>query len=298
MLTSSAGRTFYLVNATIFGCKQTLGMRAAVYNMAQKHFGQYFQTKEETFYYDNDDLKIHVVFDSKDNARGFRNPLSFWHLEQPLVMPRGKVMLEQDIQPVEAGNYCDILLSDYVAMDSGSPLTSLDHFRAAQASSTSSELPYFDALVQFQSLERMKLFHLFRPYKMHLKSQADFPKLRANHNNILSGSWQFHQLFDGMNLSENCPQVAIRICTETEMLRECVGEHRHQRYRIGLILEFRSTTAEDAVKLNLKLGSVQIRPLMWRSFVHVEDNDMFEQCLQWKYDQTKQIWSEYASDDI
>ena len=303
MLTLTAGSSFYLVKATIIDCKKSFGIRAAVHRMAQKHFGQYFKTKEETFYYDNDNLKIHVVFDTKDKARGFRNALSFWPMEQPLVMPPGKIVLDQDLQTVEAGDYSDILLSHYNAEDSDSPMVSLRDFKAAEASSTSSQLSYQDKdnLLEFQCLESVENFRVLRPFKMHLKSQAKFPRLKYNPNNVLCGGWEFHQLFDGLNLAEkDCPQIAIRICEETEVLCECVGEHREQRYKIGLILEFRTTIAQDLVKQKFKVGTTEVGNLMWRTFVHVQDQGIFAECLQWKYEETKRKWSEKssASDDI
>jgi hypothetical protein len=92
-----------MVKATIFGCKRLLGIREAVHFMAQKHFGQHFQSKAETFYYESDDLKVSVVFDAKDKAQGFRLALSSWHLEQSLVMPSGKISVDY-IQSVEPGD--------------------------------------------------------------------------------------------------------------------------------------------------------------------------------------------------
>ena len=42
----------------------------------------------------------------------------------------------------------------------------------------------------------------YQSIELHIKDKSEFKGLRDNENNMLAGSWNFHQLLDGLNTTE------------------------------------------------------------------------------------------------
>lgn len=282
----------FLVKARIAGCKKLLGIRPAVYMMAQKHCGRYNESKEKTIFYVGDDLEIAVAFgmDRQADAERFRNMLDLWHLETPLLGLQGRITVEVEMPVVELTNIILVFLSDYNAEDSDSPMVSLANFKAAPASDSSiaSEISVNNPLVSFQSLEKVECFGVLNAYKMHLKDKANSKKLAGNENNILLGSWQCHQYLDGLHTADGLPQMAVGFLSADDCAKTVGGQ---KRYRIDVTIEFRSDQAEEQMVGNLKDGSFKQEERKWKSFVHVQDKTTFIECLQWKYVKTKGEWA-------
>ena len=215
----------FLVKAKIAGCKKLLGIRPAVYMMAQKHCGRYCESKEKTFFYDQDDLEIAVAFgmDRQADAEKFRNTLDLWYVENPMLGLQGRITVEVEMPVVELTDIIQVFLSDYVAADTDSPMDSLANFKAAPASdSSASEVSVSNPLLPFQSLEKVECFGVLNAYKMHLKDKARFPSLAQKESNILLGSWHCHQYFDGLHTIDGLPQMAV-CCDSNDFGAEIIG---------------------------------------------------------------------------
>ncbi len=298
-----------MVNAKILSASKMQGIRAAVYKLAEEHLARYFMSKEKTFYYDEQgDLIISALFLAEDRAEAekFQSALNLWHLQNFLAALDGKVQVEKAIQVVYQNNICQdssaptiperVFLNDYKGTDSDSPMSSLGDFRATCASSSTEALLNNDDLVIYQSLENQDCFRVCEAYRLHIKDKASSSQdLKKNINNLLAGSWTpFHQLFDGLATSDNIPKLAIRFiqaCPEKTL----VSENR-RRQRVDLALEFQDEESARLMEGRLKLGSTRVNALEWRSFVHVEDVDTFQECLEWKYRKTKEIWGVFDAD--
>ena len=63
-----------------------------------------------------------------------------------------------------------------------------------------------------------------------------------------------------------------------------------------MTIEFRSDEAEKQMVSRLKDGSSKLGERKWTSFVHVQGQNHFIDCLNWKYDDTKSRWK--AFDDL
>jgi hypothetical protein len=61
---------------------------------------------------------------------------------------------------------------------------------------------------------------------------------------------------------------------------------------VDVALEFQNEQVERLVAPRLKQGSSKnpLKDLEWLSFVHVEDPHIFQECLDWKYEETKRKW--------
>jgi hypothetical protein len=68
------GRDNYLVIGTVLLAKKTKGVRSTLYRLASAYLG-YHDGEESAFWYDGDDLKIRLLFESKQNADYFQRRL-------------------------------------------------------------------------------------------------------------------------------------------------------------------------------------------------------------------------------
>jgi hypothetical protein len=287
-------KKFYLmVTAKVEGAKRMQGIRAAVYIRAEEHCARYYCSKADSFQYQLDDLHIRVLFLPEDRwkAENFQSSLTLWHVNNPLIGLEGKVLVEKQISSVTQDETERVFLSDYVANDWESPMSSLADFRAGVSSCQTVSVCTENDLVQFQCLENPLCFASLGAYRLHIKDKAKFKILKDNPNNLLAGSWTpFHQFFDGLNTPENLPQVAIRYVQDKG--QELVGDES-KRFRVEIALEFRDSAAAELMAPRLKTGSSKLNQLEWLTFVHVENAYEFKQCLDWKYQDTTNKWKAF-----
>ena len=110
--------------------------------------------------------------------------LTMWYIENPVVVKLKDVSVEEELKVmyVEECKLHRVFLAHYDPEGSDSPIQSLGEFlgdnlsvsaSAVSASAISSSNP----MTQFQSIEQPVLFRFCKPYKMNIKSKADFPNL-------------------------------------------------------------------------------------------------------------------------
>mmetsp|Transcript_47005 Transcript_47005/g.112936 ORF Transcript_47005/g.112936 Transcript_47005/m.112936 type:complete len:301 (+) Transcript_47005:262-1164(+) len=285
------------VTARIAGAKQMQGIRAAAYMRAEEHCARYDGTKEQSFSYEGDDLHVSLLFLAEDrgSAERFQSSLSLWHMHNPLVGLEGKVFVTKLVEVVKRDTTERVFLQDYVAKDEESPMGSLADFKAAVSSCPTISVGSDNELVQFQCLEKPECFASLDAYRLHIKDKAKFRDLRDNPNNLLAGSWTpFHQHLDGLNTPDNLPQVAVRF--EKDQGEELVGNPPSKRRKVDIVLEFRDSASEEIMAPRLKNGSVKVADQIWRTFVHVLDADKFQECLEWKHQDTRRKWEQFNAE--
>jgi hypothetical protein len=287
----------YGVSAKYRNAKHRRGVRAALYKWAQEHNACYSPTdRSRSIWYDDEstDLNIALWFKEETKAGDFCCFLSTWHQKNPIFVKSGDVTVEEKIETmlVEKDELSAVRLSHYAAGDSESPVQSLDEFDACK-SSTCSVVSLDAPLVQFQSFEDRDTLRGYRPYVCHVKPKAKFEALKNKEYNTIAASWHFHQMFDGLNTEDlktgehDLPLLAVRPL-KTEIKEEMVGEPARKRTRVGVELEFRDP--EYGNNITLKPGSTKISDTKWKTFVHVKDEKIFCECLEWKNNHTRKKW--------
>ena len=238
----------YIVKATFFGAKQRKGIRASVFRYAQMHCAYYDPMAPfQSIWDDSSDLQITLFFVKLTKAMKFQNFLTMWYIDNPIAVKEADVSVEKVLGKmyVEESSLRRVFLSDYNFSATDSPVQTLEEFLGHPSSSSAiSSITFDDPLVEFQSIETPSYLKKCRPYKIHIKPRARFPKLVEEPNNILIGSWTpCHQFFDGLKTDQNIPQVAIRPVMESDFTSCNVGNPPHKRQRVEIILEFRDLEA-------------------------------------------------------
>lgn len=160
------------------GAKNLKGIRCAVYKCAEEHQAYYSSLdRSKSIWYDDDSADLHIALWfpgtlvpyllPPSKAIDFHFSLGTWYLRNPLMVKSGHLTVEREIEGflVEVGELSRVLLQDYDAGDSNSPLQSLEEFQGCIASVTScaSALSLTSPVALLQSIERPELFVLLRP---------------------------------------------------------------------------------------------------------------------------------------
>lgn len=195
-----------------------------------------------------------------------------------------------------------VRLSHYNGSEYDSPVQSLEAFSTVSSSDLSTASVSSD-LVTYQCLENTKQFAQTRPYKCHIKprKKCKNSKLESSEDNIITATHHFHQYFDGMNTEDHktgvfdIPMIAIKpeLPPESRDFRK-VDLPAANRTRVDVIIECRDRLIADNIVTRLKDGTdySHMSELLLKTFVHVSNPTTFCDCLQWKYDDTKQIWKD------
>ena len=292
-----------LVKAKFVNSRSIKGARAAVYKSAMNHHAYYSLNKSKSIWYDDQstDLQISLLFEEKEWALSFQSYLAMWHTNNPLFVKGAVIVGMMEVITAEQDELSLVLLSDYVPADSESPLQSLEDFPACNASLDSSltAISTSDPVAQFQGIESSSVFTFQRPYRCHMKDKAVLDDNKFDPNNILSGSQTVHNYFDGMQTLDpitgqpNLPLLAIKPLEVVQ--EEYVGEPPMKRQRLEIEAEFRSEEVANTV--SFKDGSTKVSNVVWKTYIHVDNAKICQECLNWKYKKTKKKWKEADKTD-
>lgn len=110
----------------------------------------------------------------------------------------------------------------------------------------------------------------------------------------MAGSWTpLHQLFDGLNTTEEVAMVAIKPLMEVDFEEVNVGIPAEKRYNVPLEIEFCDENSALEMENRFKDGSNKMSATKWRSFVHVTNPDRFCTFLNFKYRATMKDWKKF-----
>jgi len=191
-------------------------------------------------------------------------------------------------------------VDDYDAAQYDPPLETLAdvqvHDMSDRSDSNLSMVVSDSPLFLFQSIEKLSYFCSFGAYKCHLKSRKMFPELARNESNMMAGSWTpFHQALDGLLTPDGVPALVIEF--DEIVCEEVVGvaAAAQRRFRVNLVVEFRTEDVENEMKHRFKEGTERLGDLRWRTFVHVQDAETFRECVEWKCCDTRGMWTALSS---
>ena len=283
------------VRVSFTNSKSVNGLRARTYIIAGRCHGFYDSSKENSFFYDGNDLKLSIMFDSQGNAQDFI--MSLYAMQKTILISNPFVFdRTRDIKEMMSEAALQwILPSDSISTDFDSPEHSINvaDYRSDQGSeiSTSTASNPENQYLMIENQDNPYLYKL-QVYNCHLKSKKDYPESENDPNNILKFSWSLHQRFDGLNTYGNhlVPQIAIKYvkkdCTESV---EVTPEYFVVKEKVIIALESPDLAILNSVHSTLKSGSYLKERAIF-TFVHVENAERFEENLMAKYKETMEIW--------
>ena len=279
----------YFVGLKIRQAKQSKGARGNVYKLLEQHNGRFSQAEGVLVRYENDDLVATAYFMNDDSASAFQTAINAWEINKELLHLDGIELDPITPKAVPAPRDLQrIRLQDYHPQDFESPCQSLDQLHSYRLSVPVTEPvePTTD-LARYQSID--KPFPHIAHYKCHLKDKAMFKKFQNDENNMVAASWMFHQQLDGLNVPEGIPLVALSV---SEVSEDRVADHGN-RYRVVLRLTF--YYQELATVFAAMNGAQKVANDAWTSVVYVTDKAIFQECIEWKLQDTNKKWAAHKS---
>eukprot|EP01035_Chromulina_nebulosa_P031193 gene31193-41561_t len=178
-----------------------------------------------------------------------------------------------------------------------SPIMSLAD--AKHVLSSDKESSCYDPLKALQSLEDITLFPGLKCYKCHLVSR----KVRAttnNVNNLIWGSWIFHDYFDALNTQNvGVPVIAVKYIGMEEHTTDNlpVGENKMvSRVKVYVTITFFDDVIGRKTSIMfqpiMKVGTKMLSDLEYESFLYPQSPVEFKKFLEIKYEETMKIWRE------
>lgn len=178
-----------------------------------------------------------------------------------------------------------IFRDHYVADETVSP----------QLSMFSSEISVFDPsnpVFKYQRIEASGLFgshgkaesaHLISA--SHCRNVTSYDEYDKDDNNRLALSREMHGAYDGINC--DFPLVNIEVVS--------ASDHPELDHRFKVELQVSVYSHEYVFLLGrLKDGSTKTEdPLVMKTFVYVQDKNIFCTCIQWKYNKNRQLREEF-----
>jgi len=137
---------------------------------------------------------------------------------------------------------------------------------------------------------------------LHLKDKAllEFKSLRYDEDNLLAGSWTFHQFLDGLDLPDTphrVPQLAVkpwRRATEPQMFED--GE---RRLRINVQIECFTQKTANTLRPYIPDGGTIVpnsNQTKWIVAIYAKNADILWDCLLWKYNDSVSRWEVYQAE--
>jgi hypothetical protein len=280
----------FCARALLVGSKLVKGVRALVYQTSSKAGGYYYVQREQSIYYQGNNLVVNLLFSSRDNCAMFVNTLDDALLYFPLLDQESiQINLSFD-EVILAEQPTSILMRDFNSDESDSEAYSIAITRITHV--TGKNVIDFETELSMIENSAHEDFVGLECYRCHLMSQAEFPVYKDNPNNILWMSWATHQRFDGLNTVEahRVPQIAISCVEKSDI--PTPFDNGVERYKVTVAIECPNDDILAVMRNRVKPGmTVLNEEKKILTNVFVENADEFESFLTFKYNETKFIWT-------
>jgi hypothetical protein len=247
----------FIYECGVVNSKKRKCFRAKVHKLAEKHHARIRPDSGDGITYDNDNLKVLLVFEDELVCEHFQSAVR----EIPLhYRKRGRDLPEDDLAIRDSvtevsvsefliSNLKRVFYNDYQPItddhdpnrsDDHDPNRSDDHdpnrSTPSDAASDFTDSSYVSAVfmsdevrLRLVDLETSMFMFRKKPEKCHLKSPTKYPDLKNDPNNIVYLSRQLHEYFDGisqqtgvpaftLNYVRHDPQVVTRVCDDNNTL--------------------------------------------------------------------------------
>jgi hypothetical protein len=154
------------------------------------------------------------------------------------------------------------------------------------ASSSKADVDPTDPAVQLRCLEAVTLC---RPgsklYRCHIADKAKYLKYAKDEDNIIFGTSDFHDIFDGRMTESGLPEVALQFDSSEEVFID-----NSRMWKVFILMEFYNIKIANYMSRRLKDGTTQATELIFRTFIFANDVSKIKLYLDIKYAQTKELW--------
>jgi hypothetical protein len=287
------GHEFHKATVILPGSKLYKGIRAHVYEAASTSAAFYSGGKEQSIFYEGNDLHVVILFETRAGCVSFVNNLDGFLRHFQLLED---IQFDPNFERLRLPNYPrSVFQRDYNPDESDSEAYSIAITRITHISN----LTKIDFETELQMIENPNHedFVGLDCYKCHLMGQAAFAVEKDNPNNWLWMSWPTHQRFDGLNTigKHRVPQIAIKFVSRVGSF-ETFDNGLLEREKVEIAIECPDADVFGVMRHHMKPGDYRVVEasktiLTW---VFVEDAADFQRCLTYKYEETLFCWKKHT----
>lgn len=288
------GSQYFEIRASLSNSRATAGYRATIFKCAQDSLAYFPATdSNKAIWYEGEsmDLSVRLWFKSERDAMEFQNKLLNFQLVHPTFF--SALSVDENVYEIRADvSLQRVMYKHYKSSDNDeSPVMSLNDLKLNSDKTTVLDFAS-DPSRALQSLENPNALIALKLYRCHLIPKT-VKKYKDDPDNVIYGTWVFHQYFDGLNTEgeHEYPQLAVQFERAEERAEVDVGNgHFEWRQKIWVIIHFEDEDICTFMQSFLKPGSEKLDNLKWRSFLYVCNEETFKFFLQKKFDATKALW--------
>ncbi|CAK4297652.1 unnamed protein product [Aphanomyces euteiches] len=265
----------WVVNVSVENALDVKGVHSRVYRMADLNHGYYDPNHPDAFVYDDKKLMVHILFEIKEKALDFAT--TFQNESQTVLSPLNHRTIVSNVdhtfRPSNQVKLRRVKFGDYDP--SSSPEETISEI------STPSAISYLDQHTEGFRYQRIEHVNAFG-------HTAKAQKVQKDPNNMLALSRTMHGWFDALDTDFPLFKLDVESWKEQPSV--------NGRYKVILKVTAASHECKDDVFDRLKEGFERTNdPLAMNTFVHVEDLNTFQFCLQWKSKEIQKNWDSYFS---
>lgn len=274
------------------------GIRANIYKIASECQAYYNGSAEKSIFYTGNDLNIVLLFADESHAGGFLTRLDL--ISAGHIRFHNMITFEANIQPLPRPPYPQrVFFKHYQSTDESCPLClSLADLATVTSQHTAIVLNTGnpDPLIELKSVEKFQLLPpLTRLNKCLLASTAEYKQHIKDDDNIIYGSRNFHNYFDGMMTTTGAPEFALRYGGHEGQFNVIIGQFQNVRtmWKVNVIFEFRDNGVFEWCKHYFReYRSAETNPLTLMIYIYFFDLAKAELFLNIKYEETIKQWNE------
>jgi hypothetical protein len=282
--------TYWRVSGTISDSLTVKGVRSRMYQNADNYLG-YYESGQPALFYEENGLKINVLFKTEENALFFDS-----HLRNESITinsPMKNLTINAVVSTTSTAQLGErIYFKEYIPTDSESPQNtqSVITIQSSTFEETSDEFKYqrIEKLAIFGSMGKAESCHLMSG--SHCRKYPSYSQFDKDPNNRLAMSRDLHGWFDHLNTK--IPLFYLKVVSISESV---IVEGR---YIVQLAVVAFNQESADMIFCRLIEGSTQTNDsLVMNTSVYVTNPAIFQKCLEWKEKENKKKWVDYSSMD-
>jgi hypothetical protein len=294
----------FVYECSVVNSRKRKCFRAKVYKSAEKYHAKVRPGTTDGIGYNNDDLKVKLVFKDERDCEEFQSavreiPLDYRKRSRNL--PEGDLTITDSVAKVYISESASLGLQRIFYNDYQSQTGDPNGSAMCDTASDFTDGSYVSAVflndaVRLRLIDSETSTFMFRkkPEKCHLKSQSKFPVLKNDPNNILYLSRTLHEYFDGINQDNGVPAFILTyVKHEPEIItRICDGNILHV-YETMVSVTFRTELDKTVLSPYFRDHTIksQIRIEFCLYFENPED---FKEYAAYKAAETRAKWASLA----
>ena len=294
----------FIYECSVVDSKKRKCFRAKVYELAEKYLAKLRPDSSDGIIYDNDNLKIELVFMEMRDCELFQSAVreipSHYRKRNrdpsDIALTITDSVTKVNVSESLISSICRVFYSDYQSThddinrsalcDTASDFTDLSHESAVFLTD--------EVRLRLVDAETSVLMFDKKPEKCHLKSQSKFADLKNDPNNVVYLSCTLHEYFDGISQNSGVPAFTLEYVNhDHQVVTHVFGGTVLHVYETTVAICFRNELCKSFLSRFFK-DHRDVTTKRIEFCLYFEDPEAFKEYATFKADETRLKWTSLA----